>query len=462
MKKIVVWFGILISCNSFSQITLTSFSPTSVHNRFGSSVDAFGNQMVITASNTMNMTQSKVFVFNKTSSGIVEETFFTPADGITTDSFGYDVSIYNDFIAVGSPFNDQVASNTGSIYLYRKVANTWQFFQKTTPFDGIADDYFGTEVVLYNNQIFVSSTNNETIGQPTSSNNGAVYVYNFNGVNWLFSQKLTISGSQNFGKKIKVENNLLTISSNSSSAVGNLHTFTFDGSNWNNSNNFSPPNTSIVDFDLDNNQLFILDSNSNITIYNSVLSNWNQTATLSNINYNDKMPTNFEIKNDIMLVSLNFHPLLYTDKTPVRLYKKINGDWIFQQLLYSNSNNGQDDYFGTTIAITENLILLGAPNQNYPLPYGKAYTFDTTLNVINNALDDVRIHPNPTSDLIYFSNELLDNVNYVEVFQIDGKLIKKTKLAQNTFSLKELQNGIYLIKFVTNSGINFTKKIIKR
>lgn len=366
MKNIICCLTLMSFFIGFSQITLLPFSPSISSNHFGSTLDAFGNEIVVTASNTMAMTQSKVFVFEAISGSINQQNYFTPSDGVPSDSFGHAVSINNDFIAVSSPFHDQIASNSGAVYMYRKIANNWQFIQKITAFDGLADDYFGYAVKVYNNQLFVTALDDEPAGQPTSSNNGSVYVYNFNGTNWVFLQKITIASSLKFGGKIEINNNRLVISSNSS--FGSLHTYTFDGSNWNFSNSL---NQALTDFNLSDNQLFILTEN-NMNIYDEVSNNWSISSTLTNLNYNDKIPTNFEIKNDLMFVCLNFHMLLYTDKTPVSFYKKIGGNWVFQQIFYGNGNSGTDDYFGSKIALTDSLAAFGAPNENYPLPYEKS------------------------------------------------------------------------------------------
>lgn len=456
MKKIFLYVSLISFHFVISQVTLTSFNPNIAHTHFGSALDTFGNEIVATASNTTFMTQSNVFVFEKTASGIVQETYFTPSDGVQSDYFGTSVAINNDFIAVGSPYHNQVATFAGAIYLYRKVSGNWQFFQKIVAFDGIADDRFGTSVKLHNNQLFVSSLNNEPIGQPTTANNGAVYVYNFNGTNWVFSQKITVAGSSQFGRKIKIENNTMVILS---SNLNNLQTYMFDGSNWNFLNNLS---VSLADFDLDNNQLFVLDSNTNsMIIYENVSNSWTTSTTLTSLNFGGLMPTNFELKDNILLVTLGFHALLYTSPTPVSYYRKISGNWIFQQFLNGNGNPSQDDYFGSRIAITNDLVVIGANNENYGLPTGKVYFVETALGIDENAINEIALYPNPTTGNVFLSQNTINEIDSVEIYQLDGKLISIKNQFLDAISLSEFQNGIYLLKFNRINGSSFTKKIVK-
>jgi len=56
------------------------------------------------------------------------------------------------------------------------------------------------------------------------------------------------------------------------------------------------------------------------------------------------------------------------------------------------------------------------------------------------------------------SNILQSNVERVEIYDINGRLIKKTKESQ--ISLKEIKNGVYFIKIVANKKI-YIKKLIK-
>ncbi len=468
MRKIIFCIATFFAQGLVAQTTLIPFTPNIPFSGFTTSLDAYANEIVASAAYGHDFTQSRIVVFEKIGNTISQETYFSPSDMAVNDNFGVSLSIDNDFIAASSKLNDQVASNAGAVYMYRKVAGNWIFFQKLTAFDGVADDYFGSEVKVVGNQLFISSVNNEAVGQTTSTNSGAVYVYKFNGTSWVFSQKLTVNASYMLGIQIRVENNKMVIASNSSFGTSFLHTYNYDGTNWNFSSSMSPvnpTNESIYDFDLNNNQLFILPSasiNSIMNIYDAGVDSWNLNTTLTGINLYDKRASNFKIHNDLMLISLNNHALLYTAKTPTAIYRKIAGNWTFQEYVYGQGPSDSDDAFGTKIAITDDIVVLGAPYEYLPTAEGgRAYVVDVTLNVNDNALNAIQLYPNPTTSEVHLSGNLSTNIKCIDIYQFDGKLIKTIENSQNPISLTEFQNGVYLLKFTMDNGSFTTRKIVK-
>ncbi len=459
MRKIIFCIAALFVQGLSAQITLTPFTADISTSQFTHSLDAYTNEIVVFGSYSHDLTQSRVFVFEKTGASITQETYFTPADAALNDNFGLNVSIHNDFIAAGSRYNDQLASDAGAVYMYRKVAGNWVFFQKIIPFDGAAGDNFGTVVKVVGNQLFVHSPYNEPIGLPTSTNSGAVYVYNFTGTSWVFSQKITPCGNNYSGSTIQVSNNKLVIVSGSG-----LATYTYDGSLWNFSSSLTTL-SSKVDFSLDNNQLFVLQTDgftSSMKIYDDVANNWSLNTTLTSLEYVDKTATNFMVRNDVMFISLNSHSLLYTARTPTAIYRKIGGNWTFQEYIYGQGQTDRDDSFGTQMAITDDIVVIGAPNEFLPnADGGRAYAFDVALGVNENTFNDLKIYPNPTSGIIHLATDLAENVSSIAIYQCDGKLIKSVESNFDSISLSEFQHGIYLLKFTMNNGAFVTRKIVK-
>ena len=69
------------------------------------------------------------------------------------------------------------------------------------------------------------------------------------------------------------------------------------------------------------------------------------------------------------------------------------------------------------------------------------------------------VYPNPTKDLIYFTEE----ASVVEVFNTIGQLMLQKRLANGiqSISLSGLNNGIYMIRFYTENGIT-TQLVVKQ
>lgn len=72
------------------------------------------------------------------------------------------------------------------------------------------------------------------------------------------------------------------------------------------------------------------------------------------------------------------------------------------------------------------------------------------------ANSSVILYPNPASDIIYFSDTTIERI---EVFNLNGKLIITS--ANYSISIKELSEGIYIIKGINETGHSTVKRFIK-
>ena len=73
------------------------------------------------------------------------------------------------------------------------------------------------------------------------------------------------------------------------------------------------------------------------------------------------------------------------------------------------------------------------------------------------------LHPNPVSDILYIHSE--DIISKVSVYDIQGKVIKTiSKINSNTseINLSSLQNGVYFISVLAETGEKLTKKVVKK
>ncbi|MBU2929868.1 T9SS type A sorting domain-containing protein [Winogradskyella psychrotolerans] len=85
--------------------------------------------------------------------------------------------------------------------------------------------------------------------------------------------------------------------------------------------------------------------------------------------------------------------------------------------------------------------------------------FPSTLGINNfdESLDSVAIFPNPTKNKFTIS---LDS-DYVEIFNLQGKLVQKKITNTRAVDISELSKGIYIIKIHTKEANIYTKKLIK-
>jgi len=109
-------------------------------------------------------------------------TIYNPNSAVT-ESFGWSVSVNDEWLAVGSPLE---SGSRGSVFMFRKVANdisSWSFAQSVPlPPDIGVGDGFGWSVEV--NKATSSLSWSMIVGSSKASHSRA-YIYEFNGTGWL-------------------------------------------------------------------------------------------------------------------------------------------------------------------------------------------------------------------------------------------------------------------------------------
>jgi len=72
------------------------------------------------------------------------------------------------------------------------------------------------------------------------------------------------------------------------------------------------------------------------------------------------------------------------------------------------------------------------------------------------------LYPNPASDVITLLNTDDLTVTKLSILSADGKLVKKVTLSNQTFSVSELSNGMYILSIETEDGKKYAEQFIKK
>ena len=83
--------------------------------------------------------------------------------------------------------------------------------------------------------------------------------------------------------------------------------------------------------------------------------------------------------------------------------------------------------------------------------------WDQSLSIEDNNKSKVSVYPNPTNGRLYISG--LNNVERLEVFSIEGKLLKRFTTVNEYVDL-DIASGLYMVK-LTDNGRTIIKKVIK-
>lgn len=159
-------------------------------------------------------------------------------DSVPGDWFGAEVAIAGDVAIVGAPFH---ASGAGAAYIFRFDGIGWVQEQKLVASDGVAGDDFGIFVDVDGDVAVVGAELATVNGKPFA---GAAYVFRYDGQSWIEEQKLVASDAatlDEFGVSVAVRGNTIAVSAWHDNALingkirpnaGSVYIFEYDGAQW--------------------------------------------------------------------------------------------------------------------------------------------------------------------------------------------------------------------------------------
>ena len=159
-----------------------------------------------------------------------EQAKLAPIDGATGDNFGFSVSLSGNRALIGAYSTDENGANSGSAFIFGFDGTTWSQEAKLLPSDGAAGDFFGGHVSLSGNRALVgASYKGDSFGD-----NGAAYVFVFDGTNWKQEAKLINSDNgflDRFGESVSLSGTRALISA-PFHGTGVAYYFVLNGGTW--------------------------------------------------------------------------------------------------------------------------------------------------------------------------------------------------------------------------------------
>ena len=140
-------------------------SDAAVSDRFGLSVAASGDTVVVGARDDNGVQSGSAYVFVKPGGGwagpLTEDAKLTASDGAINDKFGFSVAVSGDTVVVGARDDNAPLSRTGSAYVFVKPGGGWAGplteDAKLTASDGAGDDRFGVSVAVSDDTVVVGA-----------------------------------------------------------------------------------------------------------------------------------------------------------------------------------------------------------------------------------------------------------------------------------------------------------------
>jgi hypothetical protein len=157
---------------------------------FGSSVSVYGDTAFFGAygDNDNGNLSGSAYVFTRSGTTWTQQQKLLASDGAAGDQFsGGSISVWGDTVLIGAMLDDDNGKDSGSAYIFTRMGTTWAQQQKLLPSDGAANDQFGI-VILSGDTAFISSWYDDDMG----SNSGSVYVFTKVGTTFIITGGLGV------------------------------------------------------------------------------------------------------------------------------------------------------------------------------------------------------------------------------------------------------------------------------
>lgn len=151
----------------------------------------------------------------------------TPEGVKEGDLFGYSVAIHGNVIAVGAPL-------VGIVQVYTRAEPGEVFTKSGSPIQSHKMGNFGESVAVFGNTVIVGAPTENHSGRIKA---GSVYVYERNGNGWDYKEELKADSPSNheyFGKSVSIYHKTIIVGmpNNGSFEKGGAQIFQRDGTTW--------------------------------------------------------------------------------------------------------------------------------------------------------------------------------------------------------------------------------------
>jgi hypothetical protein len=215
---------------NWGEVKKITASDGAAGDNFGRSVSISANYAIVGSiyDNDNGSSSGSAYIFNKDQGGTGnwgEIKKIIASDGAAADWFGYPVSLSSDYAIIGAHGDDDNGNRSGSAYIFNKdqggTAN-WGEIKKIIASDGAADDRFGQSVSISGNYAIVGADGDDDNGNAT----GSAYIFNNDQggtANWGEVKKITASdgaADDYFGTWVNLSGNFAIVGADYDDANG--------------------------------------------------------------------------------------------------------------------------------------------------------------------------------------------------------------------------------------------------
>jgi hypothetical protein len=437
MKRTIPTIAFLLcalfsSAQNWNEIIKAVAIDRGINDNFGYSVSISGDYAIVGAKNDdQNVVGSdtlfksgSAYIFKLTGGTWVQQQKLVASDRDAEAEFGFSVAISGNFATVGSVLEDKNATgsdtliNAGAAYVFEQVAGTWIEKQKLVASDRGENDRFGFSVAIDGDYIIIGARleDEDASGNATLNNAGSAYIFKQTNGLWLQQQKIVSSDRANldfFGSCVAINANFAivgapiededSIGANTLNASGSVYIFKQSNGVWSQTQKIvANDREAAANFGssiaVANNYLVVgavsedknvngstLISNAGAAyIFQEIGGSWVQQQKIiaSDREAEDFFGNSVAINGNYIIVGSRFEDDNVSGADSISnagaayIYKLTNGVWSQQQKIVA-SDRAEEDQFGFSVAINNDFAIVGAFGQDVGAQFdvGAAYIF---------------------------------------------------------------------------------------
>ena len=206
--------------------------------RFGYGAAIDGDTLVVGApyEDTGGSSTGAAYVFTRSGTTWSQQAKIQSSDIAAGDKLGWSVAIDGDTMVVGAGYEDNTGgTDAGAAYVFIRSGTSWSQQAKLVASDAAASDYAGWSVAIDGDTLVVGAYGEDTGG----SSAGAAYVFTRSGTTWSQQAKIQASDAQandQFGGSVAIEGDTIVVAARledtGASAAGSVYVFTRSGTSW--------------------------------------------------------------------------------------------------------------------------------------------------------------------------------------------------------------------------------------
>ena len=341
---------------SFVQRAYVKASNTGAGDKFGYSVALDGDTLAVGAlsedsptttinDNTgidegLDSNYGAVYVFTRNAGVWSQQAYIKAPNAGLFDQFGYSIALDGDTLVVGAPFEDgagNVYSESGAVYVFTRSGGTWSQQDYIKPLNVGANDYFGFSVALEGEFLAVGSIHEDGdengVDNGEFNDSGAVYIFTRSGMSW--SQKAYLKASNPeagdwFGWSVALDSDTLVVGAYAEDGVD-------DGTQ---------------------------DGSGAVYVFSRGDGTWPQSEYIKALNAGagDYFGSSVALSGDTLVVGAPAESGvddLNVQSGAVYVFTRSGGTWL-QQTYLKATNSGPGDWFGHSVALDGHTLAVGA------------------------------------------------------------------------------------------------------